>query len=69
VSPNPPASVDAIERLKREIDRLTREQNRMLELAIYVGMTADEEKEFDKLHSRILEYQLDLKMLEARHHF
>jgi len=56
VSPNPPDSVDAIERLKREIDRLVREQDRMLELAIYVGMTADEEKEFDKRHSRIREY-------------
>jgi hypothetical protein len=44
----------AIHRLKEEIDKLTREQAKALELATFVGMTTDEAKEYDQRRRAIL---------------
>ena len=57
-------TVEAIHRLKEEIDRLTEQQSEALRTATYLGMTTDEAKEYEERKQRILEYVQDLKMLE-----
>jgi hypothetical protein len=57
-------TAEAIHRLKEEIDKLTLQQTEALKMAIYVGMTPDEAKEYDERRRRILEFVLDLRILE-----
>jgi hypothetical protein len=42
-----------VRRIKQEIDRLTGEQSPALKLAVYVGMTPDEAKQYDERLRRI----------------
>jgi hypothetical protein len=42
-----------VRRIKQEIDRLTGEQSQALKLAVYVGMTPDEAKQYDERLRRI----------------
>lgn len=60
----PSETAAAIHRLKQEIDKLTVLQSEALKMAMYVGMTPDEAKEYDDRRRRILAYVQDLKMLE-----
>jgi hypothetical protein len=49
--------------LKEEIDRLTEQQTNALTAATYLGMTTDEDKEYEERREKILRYVQDLKML------
>lgn len=60
----PSETVNAVHRLKQEIDRLTDDQSRALKQAIYVGMTPDEAKEYDARRTRITELVQQLAMRE-----
>jgi DNA-directed RNA polymerase specialized sigma24 family protein len=64
VPEEPSETAAAIHRLKEEIDKLTLEQTEALRMAMYVGMTPDEAKEYDERRALILAYVQDLKMLE-----
>ncbi len=57
-------TVDAVRRLKQEIDRLTEEQSKALKQAIYDGMPPDEVKEYDARRNRITQLVQQLGMLE-----
>jgi hypothetical protein len=57
-------TVEAIHRLKQEIDKLTEQQADALQTAIYVGMTPDEAQEYDGRRRQILKYVQDLAVLE-----
>lgn len=57
-------TLDAIHRLKEEIDRLTEQQTEALRTATFLGMTTDEAKEYEERKQKILGYVQDLKMLE-----
>lgn len=37
-----------VQRIKQEIDKLTGEQSKALQLAVYVGMSRDEVKQYDE---------------------
>jgi len=56
--------LEAIHLLKEEIDRLTEQQTNALTAATYLGMTTDEDKEYEERREKILRYVQDLKMLE-----
>lgn len=57
-------TVSAVHQLKQEIDKLTEEQHKALQLAIYVGMTPDEAKEYDERRQRITRLVQELADLE-----
>jgi hypothetical protein len=57
-------TVQAIHRLKQEIDKLTEQQTSALQMAMHVGMTPDEAQEYDQRRKIILKYVHDLAMLE-----
>jgi len=54
----------AVHHAKDEIDRLKGQQSDALTRAIYLGMTADEAKEFDERQLRIRELLQELALLE-----
>jgi len=56
--------LEAIHLLKEEIDRLTEQQTNALTAATYLGMTTDEDKQYEERREKILRYVQDLKMLE-----
>lgn len=60
----PSDTVEAIHRLKQEIDKLTVQQAGALQLAMQVGMTPDEAQEYDQRRQQILRYVQDLAVLE-----
>lgn len=63
----PPESsdtVEAVHRLKEEIDKLTLQQAKALRMATLVGMTPDEALEYDARRKLILKYVHDLAVLE-----
>lgn len=62
-SARPSETADAIHRLKEEINRLTKEQDEDLKMAVDVGMTPDEAKEYDERKQRILAYVQQLAIL------
>ena len=57
-------TVEAIHRLKQEIDKLTEQQASSLQMAMHVGMTPDEAQEYDQRRKQILRYVHDLAVLE-----
>lgn len=57
-------TVDAIHRLKQEIDRLSQEQSDALKSATYVGMTPDEAKEYDARRQKITQLVQELSLLQ-----
>jgi hypothetical protein len=62
---DPSKTAEAIHRLKQEIGRLTEEQSKALKQAIYVGMTSDEAREYDKRRTRITQLAGQLGKLEG----
>ncbi len=50
-------------RLKEEIERLSEQQGEALKTAMFVGMTTDEAKEFDKRGNRITKLVKELAMV------
>jgi hypothetical protein len=50
---NVESTVSEVQRLKHEIDRLTRLQADALQHAIYLGMTPNEAKEYDERRSML----------------
>ena len=61
---DPSSTVDAVHRLKQEIDRLTEQQAKALQAAIYLGMTPDQAKEYDERRKQITELISQLSLLE-----
>jgi hypothetical protein len=42
------------EQIRQELERLAEEQNKALEMAIYVGMNRSEQKQYDERHEKIV---------------
>jgi ribosomal protein S21 len=61
---SPSNTLDAVRRLKREIDRLTEQQSEARRQAFYVGMTMEEAKECDERRDLILKYEREIETLE-----
>ena len=61
---DPSSTVDAVHRLKQEIDRLTEQQAKALQAAIYLGMTPDQAKEYEQRRKEITELISQLSLLE-----
>ena len=57
-------SADEIVRVKQEIDRLTKEQSKLLKDAIYVGMTLDEARRFYERRHQITKLLEELALLQ-----
>ena len=53
------------ESLRREFDRLRREQDEAMNRAVYVGMSASEAKEYDKRRKRLTELFERLYILKS----
>jgi ATP sulfurylase len=64
VPPESSDTVEAVHRLKEEIDKLTLQQAKALRMATLVGMTPDEALEYDARRKLILKYVHDLAVLE-----
>ena len=62
--PDPSNTVEAVHRVKQEIDKLTEEQVEALKQATFVGMTPDEAKEYDERRKRITVLVQQLATLE-----
>lgn len=58
-------SVDTVQRLRQEIDKLTREQTEALQTATFVGMTALESKIYNARRQRITELVEQLRVLRG----
>ena len=54
-------SVDALQGIRNEIERLTQEQNEALKTATFVGMTSAEAKDYDARRRRITELVQQLR--------
>jgi hypothetical protein len=57
-------TVEAVHRLKQEIDRLTEQRPKALKQAIYFGMMPDEAKEYDQRRTSITQLVQELGTLE-----
>lgn len=57
-------TLEAIHRLKQEIDKLTEQQTSALQMATILGMTPEEAQEYNQRRKRILKYVQDLAVLE-----
>ena len=57
-------TVDAIHRLKQEIDQLSEQQSEALKSATYLGMTPDEAKEYDARRQKITQLVQELSLLQ-----
>jgi hypothetical protein len=53
------------ERIRQELERLAEEQNKALEMAIYVGMNRAEQKQYDERHQKIVTLLRRLTNLDA----
>jgi hypothetical protein len=58
-------AVASVDRIKQEIDELTRTQSRVLDLAVYVGMTPVEEQAFMARRNLIRKLLDKLRVLES----
>jgi hypothetical protein len=60
-SPDPSSTIDAVHRIKQELDILAEQQSKALQNALYLGMTPDEDKQCNDRRQRIAELvrQLD----------
>jgi hypothetical protein len=56
-------TVDAVQRLKEEIERLTEEQTEALKAASFGGMTAAEAKQYDERRKTITRLVQELSLL------
>lgn len=56
--------IETIERLKQEIEQLTREQTTALKSATYIGMTPEEAREHDQRRARITQLTQQLLQLQ-----
>jgi hypothetical protein len=56
--------VDVFQRIKQEIERLTREQSEALKSATFVGMTPNEAKEYDDRRKKITCLVEELRLLK-----
>jgi len=63
-STNPSDHESQVHRLKKEIDSLTKKQSEAIQSATYLGMTADEAKEYDSRRDRILKLVEQVRQLE-----
>jgi|GEM_PF-3445161 hypothetical protein len=61
VSPN---TVDAIQRIKQKIDKLSQEQSEALKTATYVGMTAEAARQYDARRQQITKLVEELTLLK-----
>jgi hypothetical protein len=59
----PSKSLAAKHRLKEEIQRLSEQQGAALKTAMFIGMTTDEAKEFDKRGGRLTKLVKELAMV------
>ena len=50
---DPSSTLDAVHRIKQELDILTEQQSKALQNAIYLGMTPDEDKQCEERRQRI----------------
>ena len=62
--PDPSSTVEAVHRVKQEIDSLTEQQAEALQRTIYVGMTPAETKVYDEKRQLITELIQQLATLE-----
>ncbi len=62
--PDSPETKEIIERLKREIDDLSRKHSQALEMAILVGFSREEKKAYDEQLERIQKLRRELWVLE-----
>lgn len=60
-----PNSVDAVQKIRQQIERLTDEQSEALKTATYLGMTAAEAQTYDARRRQITELVERLRLLEA----
>jgi hypothetical protein len=58
-------SVPEAEQIRQELERLAQEQNKALEMAIYVGMNHAEQKRYDERHDKIVTLLRRLMNLDA----
>ena len=64
----PPVSVVPLpnaEHIRQELERLSQEQNKALEMAMYVGMSRAEQKLYDERHQKIVTLLRRLTALDA----
>jgi replicative DNA helicase len=59
-SPNPDAN-----RIRSEIERLSQQQNKALEIAMHVVMSPTEQKHYDQRHQQIVDLLRQLTALDA----
>jgi hypothetical protein len=59
-----PNTLDAIHRVKQEIDRLGEQQSEALKNATYVGMTAEEARQYDARRQQITKLVEELRLLK-----
>lgn len=60
-----PDSVDAVQCIRQEIEKLNQEQSEALKTATFVGMTASEAKIYDARRQRITELVEQLRVLRG----
>ena len=53
--PHEAPTPESNEKLREEFNRLRQEQDERMRQAIYIGMTADEAKEYEKVRKRLIE--------------
>jgi len=63
-STNPSDHESQVHHLKKEIDSLTKKQSEAIQSATYLGMTADEAKEYDSRRDQILKLVEQVRQLE-----
>ena len=57
-------TVETIHRIKQEIDKLSEQQSEALKTATYVGMTAEEAREYDARRQQITKLVEELRLLQ-----
>ena len=63
--PEPSLSKPDDTRIRKEIERLSQEQNKALEIAICMATTPEQQKEYDERHKQIVSLLTQLTILEA----
>jgi hypothetical protein len=57
-------TLEAIHRIKQEIDTLSEQQSEALKTATYVGMTAEQAREYDARRQQITNLLEELRLLK-----
>ena len=63
--PEPSLSKPDAKRIRREIERLSQEQNKALKMAMYVVMSSTEQNQYDQRHQQIVDLLRQLTALDA----